>query len=228
MKSGSEVKRVPESNLTPEVALSIFRSMAGCKDYPFHVEGEKARAVVLIENCAGVSHARQTIAEFDDAEDCPTREAIRSAAKRLAEVCECGKAKWQHRDGVACKMFNTRTGSDEWIKGGDGGFSKFRDSIPMVEGVPWEVCLQAQSLKISIRPKSQTKAYDDEEAFPEACAAIRAGREPDYKLLEAQMRRLFPRMWRGSRSVGAGTVADRIADVDKKYAVESITPESQE
>lgn len=211
-------------NLMPELALSIFRSLAGCKDYPFHVEGEKRRAAVLMD-CEGVSHARQTIAEFDAAEDCPTVEAIRSAAKRLAEVCECGKAKWQHRDGVACQRFNGKTGSEEWTKTA-GGYTKFRESIPMVEGVPWEVCLQAQSLKIGILPRSKERPRGDEEMFPEACAAIRAGREPDYKLLESQMRALFPRMWRSGGRLASATVADRIADTDKRYAVDSITPES--
>jgi hypothetical protein len=211
---------VPEPNLTADVALSIFRGLAGCKDYPFHLEGEKRRAGVLIEFCESVTHARQVIEEFDSAEDCPTVEAIRSAAKRLAEVCECGKAKWAHREGGACRRFAAAPGEDDdqWQKSPEG-YSKFRQSVPMIPGVPWEVALQVQSLKIGIRP-------GDGDKFPEAVAAIYAGRPIDYKILESQMRALFPNMCSRHKLSPDVTTTERIAGIEKDYAVESISPES--
>ncbi len=207
-----------ESNLNPDVALSIFRGLAGCKDYPFHVEGEMRRAAVLVENCASVAHARAVISEFDEAPDCPTVEALRAAAKRLAEVCRCGKAKWAHREPGACRAFSGAPSEDEgWTKTA-AGYTKFRQTVPPIPGVAWEVALQVQSLKISIRP-------GDDEKYPEACASVRAGRDPDYRLLESQMRALYPHMWKGSKGLNTSSAKNVVASIDVSYTVESVTPE---
>lgn len=231
MKSGAGVKKVPE-NVTPDVALTIIRGLAGAKDYPFHVEGEKRRAAVLVECCDGVAHARQVIEDFDSAEDCPTVDALRGAARRLGEICACGKPKWAHRDGGGCRMFNQAPAEDEgWTKTA-GGFAKFRQSVPMIAGVPLEVALQVETIRIHMGKRGTPPNIQDwrvcQERFPEAVAAIERGVEPDYKLVEAQMRALFPKVFKRSKSEQGQlrTVSDRIADMDKPYAVESITPES--
>ena len=200
-------------NVTQESARALIRGLSNTENYPFHVEGEDRLAGVLVDSCAGVTHAKFVIAEFDEAERCPTVESLRTAARRLAEVCECGKAKWQHRDGTACRMFQ-EADNDGFTKTATG-YAKFRESVPMIPGVPWEVALQVQSLKIGIRPRSKENPLSDDEKFPEACAAIRAGREPDYKVLEDRMRELFPWMWRGGvvRGFNPGTT-DRLKQLD--------------
>lgn len=206
---------MPDQLIDEEVALSITRKLSGTENYPFHPEGEAHLAAVLAKHCAGVTHARLVIEEFDEAERCPTVEALRAAARRLAEVCECGKAKWAHREGSACKRFSGNPVDDDGLTKTPTGYAKFRESVPVIPGVPWEVCLQVQSLKIGIRPASKERARGDEECFPEACAAIRAGREPDYKLLEAQMRALFPWMWKGgSGSLVRAGASDRLKQLD--------------
>ena len=172
-------------------------------------------ARVLIENCAGATHAQLVIDEFDSAERFPTPEALRAACLRLAEVCECGKAKWQHRDGGACRRFSGNPVEDDGLTKTAAGYAKFKESVPTIPGVPWEVALQVQSLKIGIRPASKDRARGDEECFLEACAAIRAGRQPDYKLLEARMRALFPWMWKGgSGSLVRAGASDRLKQLD--------------
>lgn len=205
---------MPDSNLTPDAALALIRGLSNTENYPFHVEGEERLARVLVEHTAGVIHARLVIEEFDEAETCPTPAALRAAADRLAEVCECGKAKWQHREGSACGRFAGKPEDDGWTKTA-AGYAKFRESVPLIDGVPWEVCLQVQSLKIGFLP-------GDTEKYPEACAAIRAGREPDYQLLQEQMNKLFPWLRIGAAGakharMSAGT-GDRLKQVATGFA----------
>lgn len=216
--------------VTADVAMSKIRQLSSTENFPFHPEGEARLARVLIENCAGVTHAQQVIDEFDEAEKCPTVEALRAAARRLAEVCECGKAKWQHREGVACKRFNSAA-PDEWKKT-EGGYSKFRQSVPLVPGVPWEVCLQVETIRIHLgkrgTPQSSSIATDYER-FPQAVEALGSDRDPDYVLLESQMKALFPKVYRRSKESRrdfATLATDRLKDLEKPYAVESITSES--
>lgn len=225
---------MPEPTLSSTVALSIIRGLAGIKDYPIHLEAEKRRADVLMECCESVSHARLVIEEFDAAEDfhAVTGDSIRSAAKRLAEVCQCGKAKWAHREGGACKRFGAAPAEDEeWTKT-PTGYTQFRQSVPMVPGVRWEVCLQVEAMRIAMglkgTPPDDKRLILDYERFPDAMESLRLGQEPDYKLLESQMRVAFPLMWKGAKhrlSLDVLTT-ERIAGIEKKYAVESITLES--
>lgn len=221
---------MPE-NIDPDVALSIIRKLSGTENYPFHPEGEAHLAEVLLKNCAGVSHARLVIEEFDEAERCPTVEALRAAARRLAEVCECGKAKWQHREGGACRRFSANPlPEDDELTKTPTGYTKFRQSVPLVSGVPWEVCLQVESMRIDMgtkgSPPDNERLIRDYEHYPEAMESLRLGQEPDYKLLEAQMRARHPHMWKGSRKLAEVLTADRLASIDKKYAVESIPEDS--
>lgn len=208
--------------ISPDVALSILRGLAGVKDYPFHVEGEKRRAAVLIECCESVGHARQVIEEFDAAEDfnCVTGDALRSAAKRLAEVCECGKAKWAHREGDACRRFAGAETEEEKLVKAPTGYSQFKDSIEMIPGVPWGVALQVEAIRIHLGhrsiPRDEPKLSIDTQRYPEATQALYERREPDYKVLEAQMRALNPHMWKGSKRLGGEvrTVTERIAQIE--------------
>lgn len=211
--------------------MAKIRQLSMTENYPFHPEGEGKLARVLIETTDGPTHAQLVVDEFDEAEKCPTVEALRSAARRLAEICECGKPKWAHREPGACKRF-TAAQEGEGLTKTAGGYAKFRQSVPMIPGVPWEVALQVETIRINLgmrgSPPSQDAAIDYKR-YPEAVDAIRAGREPDYKLLESQMHALFPRVYRRSRESRRDFVtltSERLRDMDKNYAVESITPES--
>ena len=214
------------------VAIGIFRGLSGCRNYPKE-EGEARRAKILQDLCDGPTHAKLVIAEFDDAEDCPTPEALRCAALRLAEMCVCGKPKWQHREGTAaCSGFSTPTGAEKWEKTAEG-YSMVRQSVPMIPGVTWVVALQVETIRIDLGhrslPADHARLQLDMKRFPEATTALYEKREPDYALLESQMRKLFPWMWKratgSSSSEELRTVSDRLRDIDKAYAVESIVPE---
>lgn len=202
-------------NLDNEVAVSFIRRLSNTENYPFHPEGEVHLAEVLQNHCDGATHARYVIDEFDEVTTCPSVAMLRDAANRLGEVCECGKAKWQHRDRGACARFAGRSEDDDGLTKTPTGYANFRESVPMIPGVPWEVCLQVASIRIGPREHEL-------EIYPEACAAIRAGREPDYKLLEEQMNKRFPWMRIGSAGakharVSAGT-GDRLKQVTTGYA----------
>jgi hypothetical protein len=124
--------------LTVDVAISKIRQLSSTENYPFHPEGEARLARVLVESCGGPTHAQLVIDEFDEAEKCPTPDSLRATARRLGEICECGKAKGAHRAGDGCRRFSGAPADDDkWTKTA-GGFAKFRQSVPRVPGVPWE------------------------------------------------------------------------------------------
>lgn len=168
--------------LTEVVAQSLIRTLAGAPGYPFHVEGEARVAHVLMECALSVEHARAVVEEFEA--DFPTMEQIRSVAYRLrskfdpaAKVAETEKRKHETEDRAALKGL--------------------RDSVPLIAGVRWEICLQIQCLRIAIQEGYKDQAYYLQcvKEFPEAMALIRAGQDPDPVVVEKQYRVLHP-MWR--------------------------------
>jgi hypothetical protein len=221
-------------NLDDEIAISFIRRLSSTENYPFHPEGEVHLAEVLQKHCDGPTHARYVIDEFDEVTTCPSVAMLRDAANRLGEVCQCGKKKWQHRDKGACARFAGQPAEDDGLMKTATGYAKFRESVPVVSGVPWEVCLQAETTCINLglrgsvggrkvehgrvidfEAERQMRLQQDEQRFPELVRDLRAGQEPDYKLLESQMRALFPHMWKGgSGSLVRAGASDRLKQLD--------------
>ena len=97
--------------IDPTVALSIIRGLSGMEGFPFHEEGQKRYAGVLIECCIEVSHARAVIAEYEG-DTCPSLESLRTTALRLNEKCGCGIPLWNHAER-GCQQFSP-VSDDEW------------------------------------------------------------------------------------------------------------------
>lgn len=177
-------------------ALSLIRSLDGSPGYPFHEEGEARMAAILAASVANGKHAHAVIEEFDNG--FPTAEQVKAAARRMGEKCQCGFSRYEHAEN-GCKSFvavdqddfftNTkRDTSKEW--------RQFKNSVPLVDGVRWEVCLQVETIRIDLgmrgTPPDPQRIAADERDFPEAVAAIRAGREPNYKQIDSILAARIP------------------------------------
>jgi hypothetical protein len=168
-----------ESELMEPTAIALVRTLSGAPGYPFHPEGESRVAHVLMECSISVEHARAVVEEFES--DFPTMEQIRNTAYRLrsnfdaaAKAEEAEKREREKQDRAALKGL--------------------RDSVPLITGVRWEICLQIQCLRIAVQEAYQDQEYylKCQHEYPEAMAAIRAGRDPDPAIVERRYRELHP------------------------------------
>jgi len=173
---------MPEYPVTLDVALAFIRGLSGAPGYPFHEEGE-ARAASILRDCSiSVEHARAIMEEFEA--DFPTIQQIRATAYRLrpkfdpkarAEEDENRKREAQERAA---------------LKG-------LHQSVPLIPGVRWEICLQIQCLRIATQEERLDPGFYQKALveFPEAMADIRAGLDPDPAVVETRYRALHP-AWR--------------------------------
>jgi len=177
--------------LTKPVAISIIRALSGAPGYPFHVEGESQAAHVLTHCCISVSHARAVINEFDT--DFPTLEQLRGVAFRLRPQFD------PHARAIEDEQRKREEQERRALKG-------LHDSVPLIPGVPWEICLQIQCLRIAVQEAYKEQAYylAALKDYPEAMTDIRAGLDPDPEMVEKRYRALHP-TWRprGSAALSA-------------------------
>lgn len=168
-----------EPIVTQEVALSFIRTLSGAPGYPFHAEGEGRAAQVLRECTLSVSHARAVVDEFET--DFPTLEQIRSVAFRLRE----------NFGGKKPDPVPTHQQLEEAWRG-----LKDKLAVPEIPGRRWEVSLVVQCIRIALGQCGGVSGRESlpeyERDFPEAVKALRAGREPDYALVEMKLATLIP------------------------------------
>jgi len=212
------------SNLSDPVALATIRRLSGTENYPFHLEGEIRLAGVLAANTASVEHARAVVDEFDG-ERCPSAEALRSMALRMAEKCRCGRALWQHRGPLPdCARFYGTGSSQETVVPADftPEDTAKRLSVPMLPGVPWFVSLQIECLYIAGRTGKSDYMPTYERDYPEALSAARRGSTIDASYVERRMRELLPHMFRlpANRIPGLSTIEERLKQLDDGVAVQ--------
>lgn len=185
--------------LSAELALSYIRGFSGMEHYPFHLEGEKRLAAVLIQFAPAVGHARAVVEEFDG-DTCPSVEALRAMCIRMAEKCKCGRALWQHRDLADCKWFRAidpdeipdleKSRADAQASAALGSS---RDWVPLIPGVRWDVCLKMQCILLAATGKLINDEYARD--YPEAFAGARRGAAIDPQYVEQRMRALHPHMF---------------------------------
>lgn len=190
-----------EPVLMMETAIGLIRRFSGMKGFPKYDEGEQALAEVLVFHTEGVNHAGAAVAEFDD-RDCPTVSELRSAAIRLGEKCKCGSGRWAHPRPNCQRFFSV---DDEDFPPPAKILNQVKQFVPLLPGVPWEVCLQVQCLRIYVRdPRSDMgKGPEYERWFSEALKDIRAGLDPDYGLVTKRMAEKAPHAFRGLAIPGA-------------------------
>lgn len=148
-------------------------SLDGSPGYPQHDEAIDRMAKVIQRFCVSVDHARAAIEQFDAGY--PTVEQFRDVAWRLREKFDP----------------ETKAERDAEMRSVPHDVKKFvRKSVPLIPGVPWEVCLQLQCIRLSVKGEfedDRQRLAGFEREFPETVADVRAGLEPDLNLLAARM-----------------------------------------
>lgn len=194
-----------ERVVTEAVALTLVRMLAGAPGYPFHPEGEIRTANVLAECSVSVDHARAVMEEFDA--EFPTLEQIRNVAYRLREKFdpevrkrERERSQQEKSDREALKTYAKRF-------------------VPDIPGVPWEIALQIQCLRIAHQEGPKDQAYLDAALrdFPEAMRDIRAGREPNPVYVERRYRELWPGVL-SAKGTGVLAAMERLTGVTNRDA----------
>ncbi|HKF26296.1 MAG TPA: hypothetical protein VKB24_09975 [Candidatus Acidoferrum sp.] len=153
-------------------------------------------AEILAEAVESEAHAKSVIDAFDT--NFPTAAQLKRVARDLGEKCRCGVAKWQHGEkgcgswySTADKPYVADAAEDKRT------WKQIRDIVPMIPGQRWEVCLAVENIKVDLGlralPPDPARIAVDEKLHPEAVAAIRAGRAPDYKLIEQALAKVIHR-----------------------------------
>ena len=168
-----------ESVLTEPVAKSLIRTLSSAPGYPFHPEGEARVAHVLMECSISVEHARAIVEEFEG--DFPTMEQIRSTGFRL-------RAKFDPKAKAEEAATRERERQER------NALKGLRESVPLIPGVRWEICLQIQCLRIAVSEAFKDQAYYMQccKEYPEAMADIRDKRDPDPAIVERRYKELHP------------------------------------
>jgi hypothetical protein len=197
---GDLAGNMAESDLTPEVALSIVRGLSGTENYPFHLEGEKRLAGVLVQFTSGVGHARAVVEEFDG-DTCPSVESLRTAALRLGEKCRCGFGRWAH-PLEKCARFLT---VDDGFPQAGAVLETVKQQIPMIPNIPWEVSLRIWCIRLAVSEQRKDPGYFEETAryFPEAVKDVRAGFDPDPEIVLKRMIEKAPWAFKGMTITGS-------------------------
>lgn len=165
--------------LSDPMALMLIRKLSGSPGYPFHAEGESRFAEVLAQCSISVEHATAVIDEFEA--DFPTIEQLRLVAYRLRANFD-PKAKAEESASRERERQERNT-----LKG-------LRESVPLIPGVRWEICLQIQCLRIAVSEAFKDQAYYMQccKEYPEAMADIREKRDPDPAIVERRYLALHP------------------------------------
>jgi hypothetical protein len=149
-------------------------------------------AGVLVECATSFGHAYAIINSFDT--NFPTAHELRKTAKELEEPCRCGITKWEHAQKGCDHWYGTQDRPyivTDNTKADRKAWSRTTDWVPQIPGVRWDVSLMVEDIYIALGlrdlPPDEVAIRKHEREFPEAVAAIRAGRQPDYKLVEEGM-----------------------------------------
>ena len=165
--------------LSPQLATALIRGLSGSPGYPFHAEGESRAAAVLMDCSISVEHARAIIEEFEA--DFPSLEQLRSTAYRL-------------RVKFDPKAKEEEAATRERERQERNALKGLRESVPLIPGVRWEICLQIQCLRIAVSEAFKDQAYYMQccKEYPEAMADIREKRDPDPAIVERRYLALHP------------------------------------